>query len=154
MDSTTLYTVAADAVLALHVLFVAFVVVGLVLIFVGKVRSWSWVRDPRVRIAHLIAIGIVVVQSWLGIICPLTTLEMALRSRGGDVVYEGSFIAHWLDDLLYYQAAPWVFVLCYTAFGAVVAASWFWVRPRPWADRRGASANSSAEERRPATNRT
>ena len=136
MDSRTLYTLAADAVLALHVAFVAFVVLGLVAIFVGQLRSWSWVRDLRFRVAHLVAIGVVVAQAWFGVLCPLTTLEMALRARGGDAVYRGSFIAHWLDRLLYYQAPPWVFVVAYTAFGAVVVGSWFWVRPR----RRGEAA--------------
>jgi hypothetical protein len=73
-----------------------------------------------------------VVQSWLAAICPLTTLEMTFRSRAGDAVYPGSFIGHWLETLLYYDAPAWVFVLCYTAFGALVLASWFWVRPRPF----------------------
>jgi hypothetical protein len=73
---------------------------------------------------------VVVVQSWLGVICPLTTFEMALRTRAGEAGYPGSFIAHWVETILYYQAPPWVFMVCYTAFGALVIASWFWVRPR------------------------
>ena len=131
-DSSLLLSVA-DAILLLHVLFVAFVVIGLVLIFVGKVRCWFWIRNPWFRLAHLAAISIVVVQSWIGAICPLTSLEMALRSRAGEVAYSGSFISHWLGIILYYQAPAWVFVVCYTAFGAAVAASWFWIRPRPLA---------------------
>lgn len=123
------YRLLADAVLLLHVLFVLFVVVGLVLILVGGARRWRWVRGRRFRIAHLAAIGIVVAQAWLGVICPLTTLEMALRSRAGDAVYTGSFIAHWLERALYFQAPAWVFVVCYTAFGLAVAASWWLVRP-------------------------
>jgi hypothetical protein len=65
-----------------------------------------------------------------GIICPLTTIEMTLRSRGGGAVYPGSFISHWLETLLYYQLPAWVFVVCYMIFGVIVAASWFWIRPR------------------------
>ena len=121
--------------LVLHVLFVAFVIVGLVLVFVGGFLGWSWVRNRTFRIAHLVAIGIVVLQSWFGIICPLTTVEMALRARAGDATYTGSFIAHWLESLLYYQAPAWVFAVCYTGFGAMVVASWFWVRPRKWKER-------------------
>lgn len=130
MNTQTLYLLAADAMLVLHVLFVGFVIVGLVLVFVGGFRGWSWVRNRTFRIAHLVAIGIVVLQSWFGIICPLTTIEMALRARAGDATYTGSFIAHWLESLLYYQAPAWVFAVCYTGFGAMVVASWFWVRPR------------------------
>ena len=103
MDSSVVFLLAADAILLLHVLFVAFVVAGLVLIFVGKVRAWSWVRNPWFRLAHLIAIGVVIIQSWFRVICPLTTLEMALRSRAGDTVYSVSFISHWLETILYYQ---------------------------------------------------
>ncbi len=130
MDSSILLLLTADAILLLHVLFVAFVVIGMVLIFIGKVRVWSWVRNPWFRLTHLAAITVVVAQSWLGLICPLTTIEMALRSRAGDAVYSGSFISHWLETILYYQLPPWVFVVCYMAFGTVVIASWFWIRPR------------------------
>lgn len=125
-----LFLLAADALLFGHVLFVAFVVLGLVFIFAGKFFGWGWVRNPKFRIAHLAAIGVVVLQSWIGMICPLTTWEMALRKHVGDATYSGSFISHWLEAILYYQAPAWVFTVCYTAFAAVVVASWFWVRPR------------------------
>jgi hypothetical protein len=95
-------------------------------------RTWAWVRNPWFRAAHLLAIGIVVSQAWLGIVCPLTTWENALREKAGETVYSGSFVAHWLEALLYYQAPPWVFVVAYTVFGGLVLISWFWVRPRPF----------------------
>ncbi len=120
----------ADLLLVLHTSFVAFVVLGLVLIVAGKLLSWSWVRNRRFRIIHLCCIGIVVIQSWLGVICPLTTWEMAFRERAGDATYAGSFISHWLGELLYYQAPAWVFVVAYTLFGVLVVFTWFWVRPR------------------------
>lgn len=130
MASDFLFLFAADAMLFGHVAFVLFVVVGLALILIGKPLDWSWVRNPWFRILHLAAIGVVVLQSWLGVICPLTTWEMALRERAGDITYSGAFIAHWLDALLYYQAPMWVFAVCYTLFAAMVVASWFWVPPR------------------------
>jgi hypothetical protein len=130
VDSSTATQLAADAVLLMHALFVVFVVSGLILILVGGALGWAWVRLRWFRMAHLAAIGVVVVQSWLGAICPLTTFEMALRTRAGESGYPGSFIAHWVEAALYFQAPPWVFVVCYTAFGALVVAAWFWVRPR------------------------
>lgn len=134
MEADQLYRLAADLLLLTHALFVAFVVLGLVVVLLGKWSNWSWVRNPYFRIAHLAAIGVVVVQSWIGVICPLTIWEMALRERAGDAVYEGSFIANWLDKLLYYQAPAWVFVVCYTLFAALVVVTWFWVRPRPFSE--------------------
>jgi hypothetical protein len=124
------FRIAADLVLLLHASFVLFVVVGLALIFVGKIRCWGWVRNFWFRSAHLIAIGLVVIQSWFGVICPLTTLEMTLRSSAGMATYPGAFISHWLETLLYYQAPVWAFALCYTIFAALIIASWFWVPPR------------------------
>ena len=135
MTSATIYLAAADAILALHLLFVLFVIAGLLLVFAGKLAGWAWVRNRAFRITHLVAIGVVVLQSWFGLICPLTTLEMWLRTRAGDATYAGSFIAHWLDALLYYQAPAWVFAVCYTVFGGLVIASWFWVRPHSKEDK-------------------
>lgn len=130
METNFLALLGADALLFVHVLFVVFVVGGLVSIFLGKLLRWAWIRNPFFRIAHLVAIGIVVLQSWLGMICPLTTWEMWLRERAGDSVYAGTFISHWLDSILYYQAPAWVFTVLYTVFAAAVVASWFWARPR------------------------
>jgi hypothetical protein len=122
---------AADVILLLHVMFVGFVVLGLALIAAGGLRGWSWVRNPWFRVAHVVAIGIVVVQSWFGAICPLTIWEMALRSQAEGTTYSGTFIGYWLGRILYYQAPAWAFVVSYTLFGALVLACWFWVRPRP-----------------------
>ena len=124
------YLLAADAVLLLHVLFVAFVIAGLLLILAGRLLSWDWVRNWWFRVIHLGAIGIVVLQAWLGVICPLTRLEMYLRDRAGDTTYAGSFVAHWLEAILYYRAPAWVFAVAYTLFAIVVVMSWVWVRPR------------------------
>ncbi len=130
MDTNQLYLIAADSILFAHALLVGFVVIGLLLIYAGKWLRWSWVCNRRFRIVHLITIVIIVLQSWLGLVCPLTVWEMSLRGRAGDAVYAGSFIAHWLERLLYYQAPEWVFVMVYTLFGSLVAASWYWVRPK------------------------
>ncbi|UDM08785.1 DUF2784 domain-containing protein [Halomonas sp. NyZ770] len=126
---SSLLLLLADAVLLLHVLFVAFVVLGLLAIYLGGLLGWHWVRHRRFRLVHLGAIGYVVVQAWLGAVCPLTTLEMALRAEAGSATYAGSFIQHWLQRLLYYTAPEWVFVAVYTLFGSLVLASWWVVRP-------------------------
>jgi len=78
---------------------------------------------------HLLSIGIVVIQSWFGVVCPLTILENWLRGKGGEVLYEEMFISHWMQALLYYEAPNWAFAIIYTGFGALVLASWYFVRP-------------------------
>ena len=132
MQSHTLFSALADATLILHVLVVLFVVLGLLLVIAGGIRHWRWVRDPTFRLLHLLAIGFVVAESWFGWVCPLTSLEMLLRARVGAATYSGSFIAHWLQAALYYDAPAWLFTLGYSLFGLLVLASWIAVRPRPF----------------------
>lgn len=130
------FILAADLVLLVHALFVAFVVFGLAVIWLGKLFQWGWVRNLWFRIVHLFAIGFVVLESWLRVVCPLTRWERELREHGGEAFYSGSFIAHWLHEILFYQFPAWVFVVGYTLFGAAVAASWFWVRPHRFVRKR------------------
>jgi len=121
------FVLFADLVLLVHFAIVLFVVVGLLLVVVGNTLNWPWVNGWCFRTLHLLAIGIVVVESWLGIECPLTTLENWLRLQAGQGNYLGSFIQHWMHGILFYQAPPWVFALAYTVFAlAVVAAWWRW----------------------------
>lgn len=132
---TDVYQILADAVLAIHVLVVVFVVLGLVLVVAGNRLGWRWVNHLWFRLIHLGAIVVVVAEAWLGIVCPLTTLEMWLRLKAGQAGYSGSFIQHWLQQVLYYDAPAWVFIAAYTAFGLLVLASW-WRYPPAWRRRK------------------
>jgi hypothetical protein len=124
------YQLFADIVLATHFAIVLFVIGGLAAIVLGNVYNWPFVNAWWFRVAHLAAIGVVVAQAWLGIACPLTTLESALRVKAGGTGYETSFIEHWLARLLYYEAPLWVFTAAYTLFGLAVATAWWRFPPR------------------------
>ena len=129
------YQFLADLVLICHVAIVVFVVFGLLLILIGNLVGWRWVNHPLFRLLHLATIAVVVAEAWLGIVCPLTTLERWLRFKAGVDGYGGGFIEYWLQRLLFYQAPDWVFTLAYTLFGSVVLASW-WVFPPRWRRRK------------------
>ncbi|MBK9608217.1 MAG: DUF2784 domain-containing protein [Betaproteobacteria bacterium] len=120
----------ADAVLSLHVAIVVFVVGGLVVIVAGNLAGWRWINALWFRVAHLAAIAIVAAEAWFGAVCPLTTLEMWLRGKARATTYSGSFIEHWLQRLLYYDAPPWAFTLAYSLFGLAVVAAWWRFPPR------------------------
>ena len=124
------YLLLADAVLVVHVAIALFVVGGLVVVIVGNLRRWQWVNGLWFRFAHLAAIAVIVAQAWLGALCPLTLFEMWLREQAGAATYNGSFIGHWLQRLLYYDAPAWAFTLVYSVFGLVVAATWWFFPPR------------------------
>lgn len=116
----------ADVVLVIHFAFVLFVVGGLVAVWIGAAAGWRWVRNFWFRIAHLAAIVFVAGEALLGIWCPLTIWEA--RLRGMDA--EKSFVAQWVHRLLFYDFPGWVFTIVYVLFALVVAASWWWIRPR------------------------
>ena len=124
------YQLLADVVLSLHVAIVVFVGGGLVLIIVGNLCAWHWVNVLWFRLAHLAAIAIVVAEAWFGAVCPLTSLEMWLRAKARATTYAGTFIEHWLQRILYYEAPAWVFTLGYTIFALIVVATWWYFPPR------------------------
>ena len=115
----------ADLILLIHFLFVAFVVGGLALIWIGAVAAWRWVRNLRFRLTHLAAIVFVAGEALVGVWCPLTVWEDALRGLHG----EKSFVARWIHRVLFYDFPPWAFTVAYVAFALVVAATWRFVRP-------------------------
>jgi len=112
----------ADAILIIHFLFVLFVVGTLLLTWIGAWRGWRWIRNLRLRIAHLIAIVFVAFEALLGMVCPLTEWEDALRGTTGDK----SFIARWVHHVMFFSAPEWMFATLYVAFaGAVAITLWF-----------------------------
>lgn len=110
----------ADAILVVHFAFVLGVIVPVPLIVLGRLLDWRFVRNAWFRRVHLAMIGVVVLQAFLGRLCPLTIWEQLLREAAGDPTYEGSFIAYWVSRLLYHDVDPWVFAVLYTAFGALI----------------------------------
>jgi len=127
----------ADAVLALHFAYVAFVVGGLGAIWLGCALGWRWVRNWWFRVLHLAAIGLVAVEAVLGLMCPLTLLEDWLRPGAEAGV---SFVQRWLHALLFYDWPLWVFAVLYLSFAALVALTFVLLPP---ARERSASCTSA-----------
>jgi hypothetical protein len=85
---------ALGAVVLLHLLFIATVVLGALLL-------WWWPRLVWVQLPVFLWGALVNLEGWP---CPLTTLENGLRARGGLATYPGSFVSHYL---LPRAAAQW-----------------------------------------------
>ena len=117
---------AADALLVLHFAIVVFIVGGLILTWIGGALGWAWVRNPWFRYAHLGAIAFVALEALVGVMCPLTLWEDALR--GG--ARADSFIGRWVHRLLYYRAPEWVFTTLYVAWAAATLLTLRLVPPR------------------------
>jgi hypothetical protein len=119
-------TLLADTILVLHFAIAAFILGGLVFVWLGAALGWRWIRDLRFRLTHLAAITFVAAEAVLGIACPLTVWEDALRFGAG----ERSFVARWVSRLLYYDLPEWVFAAAYLVAALATAAAWWRVPPR------------------------
>jgi hypothetical protein len=119
--------VLADIILIIHFLFVLFVVGSLPLIWIGGWMRLDLVRNLRFRLAHVAAILFVVVESFVGMICPLTLLED--RLRGGES--GGSFIQRWLHRILFYDVPEWILTTMYVLFAVLVIITFRLLPPRP-----------------------
>jgi len=86
-----MYTLLADAVIVIHLLFIAFVVAG------GLVVLYR----PKVAFLHLPAAFWGAFIEFSGWICPLTPLENHLRQLGGESAYSGDFVDRYLIPVIY-----------------------------------------------------
>jgi hypothetical protein len=85
------YRILADAVLVLHLAFIAFVMLG----------AFAVLRWPRLAWLHLPVALWAAGITFAGGYCPLTPLENRLRVAGGEAGYAGSFIEQYLTALIY-----------------------------------------------------
>ena len=91
-----IYRLLADAAMALHFLFIAFVAAGWVLVL-RRPRP-AWVHLPCATYGALVEI--------VGWICPLTPVENHLRRLGGEAGYPGGFLERYLLPLVYPEPFP------------------------------------------------
>jgi hypothetical protein len=86
-----IYRLAAELVILVHFAFVAFVVVGAVLV----------VYRPWVALVHVPAVLWGAATELFGIVCPLTPLEQRLWRLAGESGYAGDFLDHYITSVLY-----------------------------------------------------
>jgi hypothetical protein len=90
------YLALADVVLAGHLLFIAWVVLG------------ALVTRGRPRLRWLQIASVIYGAAALPWPCPLTLAENWLRVRAGEVPYQSSFLLHYLDALVNPNVPPTV----------------------------------------------
>jgi hypothetical protein len=93
---TPLSRIGADVVLLAHSVFVAFAVLGGILVHFD--RGWAWLH-----ISVVLWSSVVNLASWT---CPLTPLERTLRERAGRSGYSGGFVEHYVGKIVYPRGMP------------------------------------------------
>jgi len=122
-----LYQLLADALVFIHVGFIAFVVLGGFLAW--RWRRVAWIHAPAALYGAAISL--------VGWVCPLTPLENRFRRLAGQAQYEGGFVEHYILPVLYpadlsfnLRIALGIAVLI---VNAAVYAVYFWRRnTKPW----------------------
>jgi hypothetical protein len=125
------YGLLADVVVAIHLAYVSYVVVGQLAVFVGIVLRWQWIRNIWFRVTHLLAISIVAFEAIMDITCPLTRWEAQLRGLAGQQVQENDFMGRLIHDLFFFSWPQWVFTALYIGFALLVLGT-FVVAPPRW----------------------
>ena len=102
------YAALADCVLLAHALFISWVMFG---VFLSRSR-------PLLRWLHIISLIWGILTELLLWPCPLTGLENWLEDRAGIEPYQGGFLLHYLDKLVYPDISSSVL----TAAGVIICA--------------------------------
>jgi hypothetical protein len=139
------YALCADLMVAVHVAYVAFVVVGQLLLLVGWVLGWGWIRNLWFRLAHLAAIGAVALEAVFGTTCPLTVWEHRLRRLAGQQGEDVSFVGRLLRDLIFVDVPDGVLRYCHVGFALLVIGTLVVIPPK-WPGRRSGVDGPSALE--------
>ena len=96
-----MYGFLADVVVVVHFAFVAGVVFGQLLIVIGVLARWQWIRNAWFRCIHLLSILFVAFEYVFGITCPLTNLERYWRRPHGAGLQSEAFMIRLLRGLFF-----------------------------------------------------
>ncbi len=116
------YRIAADFVIFVHFLWIAFVILGF--------PVFLYLNQPRWRIFHLIALLAMIVMQVTHTICPLTYLEVYLKLKGeSGSVYPGQFMIDTIEKLIYVEDLTLEKITYVTIIFLIVVLLSFWFRP-------------------------
>ncbi|MBI5051075.1 MAG: DUF2784 domain-containing protein [Nitrospirae bacterium] len=110
------YKIAADIIVLIHFLWIAFLIVGA---FPGRKNKW-------VKIFHIGGIGLAIVIQVFGWYCTLTHLEIWLRRmHNPSLSYEGSFIIYYVEKLVYFNLSPEI--IFSMTIGLLLLSAWLYI---------------------------
>lgn len=118
------FTIAADLVIIVHFLWIAFLILGFPL--------FLYLNRPGWRLFHLTSLIVTVIMQLTRTICPLTYLENYLTSVGGNKkTYPGQFIIETIERLIYVEDMTLEKISYATILFLILVALSFYFRPIP-----------------------
>ncbi|HBH87288.1 MAG TPA: hypothetical protein DDY17_06790 [Syntrophaceae bacterium] len=116
------YSLAADFVILIHFLWIAFVILGFPI--------FLYLNWPRWRIFHLVSLIAMIIMQLTHTICPLTHLEVYLKSKGtSSHVYPGKFTIETIEKLIYVENLTLAKITYATIIFLIIVLMSFWLRP-------------------------
>lgn len=115
-----LYKILADIVVLIHFLWILFLIFG----------AFAGIRNKNIKIIHISGLVFAFVIQIFGWYCPLTDLEVWLRSKHDpSLAYAGAFIIHYVEGVIYIEISPWlIFALTLLLIGFN---TWFYLGKNP-----------------------
>lgn len=120
----------ADIILVAHFAIALFITWSLPVIWLGRLLGWRFVHNPWFRYTHLVLMGVVLLETLVGMLCPLTTWEAALREAAGAPYHHHSFIGYWVNKLLFHDFSQTAYTVAYGLFFLAVIGTLFLVPVR------------------------
>jgi hypothetical protein len=113
-----IYAYLADFVIFIHLLWIVFLISG---------SLWG-VRNKALKVVHILGLGYAFIINLFGFYCPLTHLEIWLQYRySPSGAYTGSFIAHYMEKVIYIDLPDYAIFLLTAALCAFNA--WVYLKP-------------------------
>ena len=106
--TSSLYSALTILVTILHALFILWVVFGALVTRSRRVLRWL----------HIVSLVWGMLTELLPLPCPLTVLENSLEAKAGIQPYQGGFLLHYLDKLVY----PDISATLLTVAGVIICA--------------------------------
>ena len=116
-----LFKILADFVVLVHFLWIIFLIFGAI----------CGVSNKAMKIVHLSGLLFAILIQIFNWYCPLTYLELWLRSKHDPgLAYTGAFIVHYVEKLIYLELSPsliFIFTIFLCAFNG-----WLYHRKTKW----------------------
>jgi len=117
-----LYKIAADFVIFVHFLWIAFLILGFPVFLYFNTYRW--------RIVHLVGLIAMIIMQLIRTFCPLTYLEAYLKSKGKSAqVYPGKFLIESIENLIYVEDMTLEKITYLTIIFFIIVLLSFWLRP-------------------------